>query len=103
MYQCHFCKRSFKSAQARDTHYLRQSCTSWPFDEVVAGDIVELVSMHDDPDPIAPGTKGTVVGKSSSSLGNQVWVRWWDGRSLNLMEADEFVIVGREYEIMEVP
>lgn len=51
-------------------------------------DRVELVSMSDDPDPIATGAKGTVVGCERVALGPgpywQVSVDWDDGRTLSL-------------------
>lgn len=48
---------------------------------VAEGTRVQLVSMHLDPDPVPVGTRGTVTGGN----GGQVWVKWDDGRSLNLL------------------
>ena len=48
------------------------------------GDRVRLVSMTDDPDPIAPGELGTVVGVYPQSDWTQVDVDWDNGRSLML-------------------
>jgi hypothetical protein len=57
------------------------------------GTRVRLVAMPDDPDPIPYGAEGTVIGGSEgfgpSSLfasgGQQVWVTWDSGRTLNLI------------------
>lgn len=57
-----------------------------PFKE---GDRVEMVRMAaDDPDPIPPGTLGTVEGQSDvSDLARrpevQIWVKWDNGRTLS--------------------
>lgn len=53
--------------------------------KVKVGDRIELVSMTDDPDPIAPGTRGTVdyvneVGEDWT----QISVNWDNGRRLSL-------------------
>lgn len=53
----------------------RQPC---PLDE---GTRIRLVSMTDDPNPVPPGTTGTVTGGN----GAQLWVRWDDGRTLALL------------------
>jgi hypothetical protein len=37
--------------------------------------------MPDDPDPVAVGSEGTVVGGN----GGQLWVRWDNGRTLSLI------------------
>lgn len=49
------------------------------------GDRVELVSMGNDPDPIKPGTKGTVTGTFESTMGleSAIYVAWDNGRHLN--------------------
>lgn len=52
---------------------------------VKVGDRIELVRMADDPDPIAPGERGTVdyVGPLMQGIGQrQVGVQWDSGRSL---------------------
>ena len=50
------------------------------------GDRIELVRMNDDPNPVPPGTKGTVKHIEDVHLGRenftQVDVRWDDGRTL---------------------
>ena len=55
------------------------------------GTRIRLLSMTDDPDPIAPGTEGTVIGGN----GEQLWVRWENGRSLNvLVGIDRYQVIG---------
>ncbi len=53
------------------------------------GQRIELVEMHDDPDPIDPGTRGVVrsVAKHGSGADAflQVDVEWDNGRSLMLV------------------
>ena len=51
---------------------------------VKPGDRIELVLMENDPNPIAPGTKGTV--KDVNQLGEeaQIMVAWDNGRGLML-------------------
>lgn len=53
------------------------------------GDRVVLLRMVDDPDPIAPGSTGTVTGSGVHDLGDglreHVNVRWDDGRTLSLL------------------
>lgn len=66
------------------------------------GDRIELVSMPDDPDPIAPGTRGTVdwVGKPVNLGGrtfDQIGVKWDNGRTLGLtVPPDRFRIITDE-------
>jgi len=50
---------------------------------VVEGDRVELVHMPDDPNPIEPGTRGTVTNVHQSV--GIIGVRWDNGRGLNLV------------------
>jgi Domain of unknown function (DUF4314) len=47
---------------------------------VEKGARIVLVTMPHDPDPVPRGTKGTVTGGN----GEQVWVKWDNGRTLNL-------------------
>jgi hypothetical protein len=48
------------------------------------GDRIELISMPEEPDPIPPGTRGTV----------QYGVKWDNGRGLSLcVPPDEFKIL----------
>lgn len=55
------------------------------------GDRIELVRMADDPDPVRPGTRGTVdyVSRMMNDGRNrpywQVGVKWDDGRGLMLV------------------
>lgn len=64
-----------------------------------AGDRVVLVSMSDDPDPIPPGSEGTVTRTVSLEFPGepqqeQVSVAWDSGRSLScLVPPDELVRV----------
>ena len=48
---------------------------------VPKGARVRLLSMPDDPDPLPPGSEGTVTGGN----GSQIWVKWDSGRSLILL------------------
>jgi hypothetical protein len=48
------------------------------------GDRIELVSMLNDPNPIAPGTKGTVTFVTDLGSWVQVGVNWDNGRGLML-------------------
>ena len=62
------------------------------------GDRIRLVSMLDDPDPIRPGTTGTVTHVSCHDWGRQSWtqisVAWDNGRTLMLVvPPDEFEFV----------
>lgn len=66
---------------------------------VPVGTRVRLVSMPNDPDPIAVGDVGTVVGGHIGSIGDQVWVRWDSGRTLNLLpKKDTWEVIGVEVE-----
>jgi Domain of unknown function (DUF4314) len=49
------------------------------------GDRIELVSMSLDPDPIAPGTKGTVDYINLNPPFSQIGVKWDSGRSLAVL------------------
>lgn len=57
-----------------------------PF-EFKAGTRIRLILMPDDPEPIPPGTSGTVIMVQDLRLGNkpqtQVTVKWDNGRSLS--------------------
>lgn len=54
---------------------LRQPCPE------AVGQRIELIAMPDDPDPIAPGSRGTVTG----GTGGQMRVAWDCGRSIMLI------------------
>ena len=63
------------------------------------GDRIRLVAMQDDPDPIQPGSVGTVVHVDRHGGGREVWhqidVAWDNGRTLMLVSPpDAFEIVG---------
>ncbi len=63
------------------------------------GDYIELVSMRDDPDPIAPGTKGTVtfINEVESSGFTQYGADWDNGRGLMLsVPPDQFKLAKKE-------
>ncbi len=62
------------------------------------GDRIRLVAMTDDPDPIEPGTTGTVVAIRKCGSGRDVWfqvdVNWDNGRTLTLVvPPDEVEVV----------
>lgn len=48
------------------------------------GDRIRLVSMPEDPDPIKPGTTGTVTAVRHYRTWSQVDVDWDNGRKLML-------------------
>ena len=51
-------------------------------------DRIKLISMADDPDPITPGTMGTIVAVRRHGTGRDAWmqvdVNWDNGRKLML-------------------
>lgn len=48
-------------------------------------------AMENDPDPIEIGSTGTVTGGN----GEQLWVAWDDGRTLNLLpQVDPYEVIG---------
>jgi len=52
--------------------------------------------MPDDPDPIPPGSTGTVTRVTEGPLA-QIEVRWDCGRSLSLVPGvDRFEVIGKE-------
>lgn len=63
----------------------------------MVGDIIEMINMPDDPNPIPPGTKGMVV--SYTSVGgpfdeDHMDVNWENGRALSLIVGiDEYKVV----------
>ncbi len=48
------------------------------------GTKIRLISMPEDPDPVPPGSVGTVTGGGPSPWGTQIWVKWDNGRTLSL-------------------
>lgn len=64
---------------------LRQPCP------VPEGTRIRLTHMGNDPDPIPVGSEGEVIGGS----GLQLWVKWDNGRNLNLsLPEDKYEILG---------
>ena len=63
----------------------------------MVGDVIEMVNMPDDPNPIPPGTKGKVTDYTSvGSPFNEdhIDVKWENGRGLSLiLGVDEFKVV----------
>ena len=56
---------------------------------------VRLINMPDDPDPIEPGSEGTInyVG-SVGGFGQQIGVKWDSGRTLMLIVGvDDFEVL----------
>lgn len=49
------------------------------------GDRIRLIAMSDDPDPIPPGTTGTVTAVRPYATWAQVDVAWENGRTLMLV------------------
>ena len=62
------------------------------------GDRIRLVSMPQDPDPIAVGSLGTVVDVYEHHEWAQVDVDWDNGRSLMLTMPDDCVAIVEPYE-----
>jgi hypothetical protein len=61
---------------------------------VKPGDRIELLKMENDPDPIAPGTRGTVKEVNQLNEEAQIMVDWDNGRKLMLAYPyDKFKIV----------
>lgn len=57
------------------------------------GTRIRLVRMGDDPDPIEPGTEGTVDWVSNGAI-EQIGVKWDNGRTLGLVPGvDIFTIL----------
>jgi hypothetical protein len=61
------------------------------------GDRIRLLAMTDDPDPIPPGTTGTVAAVRHQRTWSQVDVKWDNGRTLMLVvPPDEFEVISGE-------
>lgn len=65
---------------------------------VKVGDRIKLTMMVDDPDPIAPGTEGTVTDVTEVRIRPYWWqitVDWDNGRGLSLSAPpDVFEVIG---------
>lgn len=64
--------------------------------EVKSGDVIELIDMPNDQQPITPGTKGVVknIVSDPSGDGEIISVKWENGRSLNLLSSiDSYILV----------
>jgi hypothetical protein len=66
--------------------------------EDLIGKRIKLAKMEDDPNPIPEGSTGTVLNVVKQAFGipheYQVWVKWDNGRSLNLIcPHDRFVVI----------
>lgn len=53
--------------------------------DTLIGSKIELVFMPNDPDPILPGSIGTVTGYYLDKDSYQLWMNWDDNRGLNLI------------------
>lgn len=64
---------------------------------VTKGDRIQLLLMPNDPHPIEPGTKGTVMGVTKNIWNDgsdQIAVEWDNGRALSLVSPpDSFLIL----------
>ncbi len=60
------------------------------------GDRIRLLSMHDDPDPIQPGTVGTVVSVAALDTWHQIDVAWDNGRTLMLVSPPDWFEILRD-------
>ena len=55
------------------------------------GKRVKLIEMFEDPDPITPGTEGTVYNVGADVIN----VKWDNGRTLGMIwEVDQYEIIG---------
>lgn len=62
-------------------------------DHYPPGTRVRLLNMPDDPQPIPPGTTGTVVAVDDAG---QLLMKWDNGQSLSLLiGTDSFEVIGR--------
>ena len=58
------------------------------------GDRIRLLAMPDDPDPVPPGTTGTITAVRQQGTWAQVDVDWDNGRKLMLaVPPDQFEIL----------
>lgn len=57
--------------------------------DLAMGDRIELIEMRNDPEPIKPGTQGTIESIMPLFGKHQVIVEWDDGRGLMLILPDD--------------
>lgn len=62
------------------------------------GDRIRLIAMRNDPDPISPGTTGTIKAVRTCGSGRGAWLQvdvdWDNGRKLMLsVPPDQFEVV----------
>ena len=68
------------------------------------GTRVRLIDMPNDPNPVQPGTLGTVHGGVVDAgwhrtARSQIWVKWDDGRTLSLLPGiDRYEVVNDDPE-----
>lgn len=68
--------------------------------EVPVGTRIELIEMEDDPNPVSPGTRGTVTGVDDAA---SIMVDWDDGSSLSLVYGvDRYRVLTNEKIDVEV-
>lgn len=83
------------------TQWMRENYTKpYPF----PGDVIEMVEMPDDPNPIEPGTKGVVRRINTQYFGGQpeehLQIRWENGRTLKvILPHDKIKIVSKTKSI----
>ena len=65
-------------------------------DTYPAGTRIELIQMGDDPRPVPPGTRGTVVYVDDMG---QIGMRWDNGQSLSLIPGEDSFRVLNQDEI----
>ena len=56
-----------------------------------AGDRIELIRMDNDPNPIAPGTRGVIDFVNVMHDMTQIGVQWANGRKLMLVLPDDII------------
>jgi len=54
--------------------------------QVEVGMRIKLIAMHDDPDPVPPGTIGEVINVSNVFGDTIIGVKWENGRTLNVIK-----------------
>ena len=70
------------------------------YESDLEGKRVRLIKMNDDPNPIEPGTEGTIKYVDGMK---QLIVDWDNGRSLSLLpDVDEYIILNEELDAVTV-